>query len=375
MGNTCVHLATQYNSRRCLTYLVSQGAIVNSRNKEGRLPEAIAAAQENEEMINFIHTITGPPSIVTSLSTYKGKKSECIVNWEYPNQPTYAPRIEAVEIQIKQNKLFDSWKTVGTIRGSDRAATESDRVLQLKDITFDKKCGTIEGYSQETLDYIESHKDAFDFRKVNPKQWNLPENEFVLKDIQASTSYVIKIRLANKYKFGEYSASFPVELKHRSSTKQEEKPESNPEDSSELDLSSSSEDTVKKQEKKKKKSRKGKGKSKKRSEKIEKEVSSDVSEKEEEVEKEVKVVESEPTPETSSKTDDSDTILNTILKEGTDYLLQQVTAGVNIAKLRSHDGYSLMHMAVVHNNIKLVEYLLLNNILSVNECTRVSFLL
>ena len=91
-------------------------------------------------MIDFLHTLTGPPFTVTTLSTYKGKKNtECIVTWTYPKQPSYLARIDAVELQLKQNKLFDSWKTVGILRGSERPPAETDHILQLNELHFDKK--------------------------------------------------------------------------------------------------------------------------------------------------------------------------------------------------------------------------------------------
>ena len=51
-------------------------------------------------MIDFLHTLTGPPLTVTTLSTYKGKKNtECIVTWTYPKQPSYLARIDAVDLK------------------------------------------------------------------------------------------------------------------------------------------------------------------------------------------------------------------------------------------------------------------------------------
>lgn len=309
-------------------------------------------------MIDFLHTLTGPPFTVTTLSTYKGKKNtECIVTWTYPKQPSYLARIDAVELQLKQNKLFDSWKTVGILRGSERPPAETDHILQLSELHFDKKCGTIDPVPAEVLKLVEENESKFEKRQISPKQWKLPDNEYTIRDLQPNVSYLIKIRLMNKYKYGEFSTSFPVEMKHRPSTPKPSSPipdiqfeelkmSSDSESDESKSTSSSSEDDSSDNEQLAVKTPvKSPMKSPMKSPVTKEEV------------KEKKMKGNE---------------IELILKEGVNEILRQVEAGIDLTKLRTNSGLTLLHAAVQANQLDLVQYCLQNNLFSVNVPTSVS---
>ena len=61
-----------------------------------------------------------------------------------------------------------------------------------------------------------------------------------------------------------------------------------------------------------------------------------------------------------------------ILKEGVNEILRQVEAGIDLTKLRTNSGLTLLHAAVQANQLDLVQYCLQNNLFSVNVPTSVS---
>ena len=211
MGNTCVHLACRIGNRSILTYLFYHGAMINCRNKEGKFPDAVAIDNDHQDIADFLHQVLSPPPPIKSARFYKTKRSsEVEVEWEYSPLPNYYPSVDAIEIQIKQNKFFDSWKTVATIKGSDRESNSDDQDrMKMSVIQFDRKCSVKVDKSLEA--FFQEHTNQLEHRNLPPKQHVPPQPHTLLTELSAGQPYVMRSRCASKYGWGPYSASFTIE--------------------------------------------------------------------------------------------------------------------------------------------------------------------
>ena len=83
-------------------------------------------------------------------------EGEAEIHWALPAQPNYFPPIDAVEVQIKQNKFFDSWRTVETLKSSTRGPEPEDEAKQrIEAIRFDRKCGNVEPMEKKVEELAE----------------------------------------------------------------------------------------------------------------------------------------------------------------------------------------------------------------------------
>lgn len=214
LGNTCIHLAAEQGFRRCLTYLIYHGAMINCRNKAGLLPDLLATNAGHPEIADFLHGITAPPEPPCKIATFKTKrKGEAEIHWALPAQPNYFPPIDAVEVQIKQNKFFDSWRTVETLKSSTRGPEPEDEAKQrIEAIRFDRKCGNVEPMEKKVEELAQSDPAVFVKRALPEKNWVSPSCECVVELPVAQQQYVVRLRCGNKYGFGAFSNAVNVEL-------------------------------------------------------------------------------------------------------------------------------------------------------------------
>ena len=217
-NNTCVHLACQVGSRSILTFLFYHGAKIVCRNKEGKLPDAVAIHNNHQDIADFFHDVISCSATIQSLEFFKVKHSSDVdVEWSFAPQPNFYPHVTALELQIKQNKFFDSWKTVSMLKASERPATASDAAsMALTAIQFDPKCEDTQP-DEEVEALVALNSGRFVTREP-PAQYVAPACSFRLSDLASGQSYVLRGHCASKYGWGPF-VSAPVEPVRRKKEK------------------------------------------------------------------------------------------------------------------------------------------------------------
>ena len=220
-SNTCVHLACQVGSRSILTFLFYHGAKIVCRNKEGKLPDAVAIDNNHQDIADFFHDVISCSATIQSLEFFKVKHSSDVdVEWSFAPQPNFYPHVTALELQIKQNKFFDSWKTVSMLKASERPTTASDAAsMALTAIQFDPKCEDTQP-DEEVEALVALNSGRFVTREP-PAQYVAPACSFRLSDLASGQSYVLRGHCASKYGWGPF-VSAPVEPVRRKKEKKEE---------------------------------------------------------------------------------------------------------------------------------------------------------
>ena len=221
-NNTCVHLACQVGSRSILTFLFYHGAKIVCRNKDGKLPDAVAIDNNHQDIADFFHEVITCSATIYSIEFFKVKHSSDVdVEWSYAPQPNFYPHVTALELQIKQNKFFDSWKTVSMLKDSERPATPADAAsMALTAIQFDQKCENTQP-DAEVEALVAQNPGRFVTREP-PAQYVAPASAFRLSDLAPGQSYVLRGHCASKYGWGPF-ASAPVEPVRRKKEKKVEK--------------------------------------------------------------------------------------------------------------------------------------------------------
>ena len=351
-------------------YLFYQGAVINCRNKDDQFPDMVATSSGHTSIADFIHAVLSPPAPPTKIATLKGDhSSEFVCQYELACPYNYYPHIDVVEIQTKTGKFFDSWKTVNTLKSSQRPSVEEDaQQMAIQNIQFDKKCGQIPTYDDRTLELLRSHSAELEHRALPEKQWVSPPVSCVIDGYAPSQQLQVRIRCGNKYGFGGYSNGVNVELKSaKKKAKKEEiqfKPLSDSdssEDSSSDSSSDSSEKAKKKHESQKKKHHDTPAK---KDEIPAKKVDETPAKKESE------------TPKTENEapiqnTESDEDVMTSIVNEGVPTLLKKVEEGVDVSGLRSQNGSTLLHLAASQNQEELARYLVSNNINKPNASNEV----
>ena len=220
-NNTCVHLACQVGSRSILTFLFYHGAKIVCRNKEGKLPDAVAIDNNHQDIADFFHDVISCSATIQSLEFFKVKHSSDVdVEWSFAPQPNFYPHVTALELQIKQNKFFDSWKTVSMLKASERPATASDAAsMALTAIQFDPKCEDTQ--PDEEVEALVARNSGRFVTREPPAQYVAPACSFRLSDLASGQSYVLRGHCASKYGWGPF-VSAPVEPVRRKKEKKEE---------------------------------------------------------------------------------------------------------------------------------------------------------
>ena len=219
-NNTCVHLACQVGSRSILTFLFYHGAKIICRNKDGKLPNEVAIDNNHQDIADFFRDVISCSATIYAIEFFKVKHSSDVdVEWSYAPQPNFYPHVTALELQIKQNKFFDSWKTVSMLKASERPATPADAAsMALTAIQFDQKCEDTEP-DEEVEALVARNPERFVTREP-PAQYVAPACAFRLTDLAPGQSYVLRGHCASKYGWGPF-ASAPVEPVRRKKEKKE----------------------------------------------------------------------------------------------------------------------------------------------------------
>ena len=428
MGNTCVHLAAEQGSRRILTYLIYHNAIINCRNKAGLFPETVAVNAGHQDIADFLHGITSPPGIIENVATYKTKnREEAEIHWSLPSQPNYYPLIDVVEVQLKQNKFFDSWKTVETVRSSTRGPLPEDVEKQLiTSIQFDRKCGSAHAMDATVVELASANPEVFKKRALPEKNWVAPPCQCLI-ELPSTQQYVIRLRCGNKYGMGDYTNAVNVELNsfakgQAKKTKVEEikfeqlppsddsdssddsddsdssnsSNSSDSSDSSDSSNNSNSSDSSEKKEKKKpkqskvdssdssdsseeerKRKKKQKGKHEKKGKKDRTKKDKQKGESKAKVKSEPKVKQEErAVSESSDKPtknppEDPDSIIREIMNGGVDVLIQKVEQQIDIRSLKNQNGLNLLMVASSNGKEDLVKWILQSKQLDINAVNAV----
>ena len=152
-----------------------------------------------------------PPQPPASVSVVISPESDSDiwVTWSDPRPANYFSPITAVEIQLKQNRLFDSWKTYETLQLSDNPFKEA-AASHPQQIDFDDG----EMTDVENDDDFEERKavevacmagsSTLEKRKEVFKSGNELALHCVLTGLAAKQGYQVRVRCANKYGWGDY---------------------------------------------------------------------------------------------------------------------------------------------------------------------------
>lgn len=303
--------------------------MINCRNKEGKFPDVVAIENGHQDIADFLHQVISPPSPIKSARFFKTKRSsEVEAEWEYSSQPNYYPSIDAIEVQIKQNKFFDSWKTFVILKSSDRNSDSQDQDrMKMSMIQFDRKCSV--KIDKKVDAFLTEHSKQFDHRVLPSKQHVPPQQSVLLTEIAPGQPYVMRARCASKYGWGPYSASFSIEPVSRGKT---------PNTDMEFKVLSSSSSEE---------------------ESSEESSSSDDGSSEEE----------KPKPKPKSKTHDDSSLMEELLSGGVEKLMQAVSKGIVLRDLRTGNGMTLLHLASGNGQNEAVRLLVEQGGLEVNQCS------
>ena len=131
------------------------------------------------------------------------------VQWSDPRLSNYHPPITAVEIQLKQNRLFDSWKTIETLQLSENPFKEAtsnptNQILfeegEMTDVESDSD---LEERRVVEFACIASDPTLERRREVSNvgRELNL---HCLLPPLVGKQTYQVRVRCANKYGWGDY---------------------------------------------------------------------------------------------------------------------------------------------------------------------------
>lgn len=146
----------------------------------------------------------------------------CMVQWSDPRPKNYYATLTSAEIQVKQQKLFDPWRTVSVVMvGSQplKEAVVSKTVSygenELTDV--DSEDDLMERSEVErSCTLLRSQEEQLERRKEVSKAEKRLQNVFELTGLSPRTSYQVRVRCANKYGWGNYSKAFSFSLRDRS---------------------------------------------------------------------------------------------------------------------------------------------------------------
>ena len=358
-----MHLACKVGNIPILAYLFYHGAMINCRNKEGKFPDVVAADNNQTALADYFHKITAAPQPIEQIR-FSEEDSVFSAEWDLPSQPNFFPRIDAVEIQVKQNKFFDSWKTIATFKSSMKAKEESDEPELKARMDFDK----IEfdpSWSVPALDAVssallEEKKDKFEQRALPAKVYVAPVCSMVLDELVSGQQYVFRARCASKYGWGPYSNGVPIEVEkgkdEEKETSEEEKKEESETSEEEEEKNEEKKEESEKEEEESEKEKEERKEKKEESEEEKEEKKEENEEEEEEEEEERKKGKHRHRRRKHTKRDDGEQ-MNELLNGGCSALSNAVAEGIKLAELRDNTGNSLLHLAALNGQDEEVKVL------------------
>ena len=271
-----------------------------------------------------------------------------MVTWKKLRTFNYYPTITAIEVQLKQNRFLDQWKTVDTIQMSDNAFKE--KVSKNKQVFEKGELTDCESDSDlDERNEIELHCFSMNekLQKLEKRmEFNSQENVLPLyrtvEDLNPSMKYSIRVRFANKYGWGSFSSALSFCIKDLSETfdKNDYLHLVTYRNSLAVDGTSNTVDDV---------------------QELDASVINEISQ----------AIELQSQKAVLSPSE----MLSKLLADGVDYLHTLVENKVDLSTIRNANGMSILHAAAAASNsstaLPLVEEIVSNNLLSVNDCSKV----
>lgn len=134
--------------------------------------------------------------------------------WSNPRTKNYYALITAVEIQLKQQKLFDPWKTVSLLMNGPTPFKEVTTCVQVSfnenELTDVDSESDLNERSEvdRNCNMLDCQEEVLERRKEPARSENVLPQVFEFSDLAAKSSYQVRVRCANKYGWGNYSKPF-----------------------------------------------------------------------------------------------------------------------------------------------------------------------
>ena len=186
-------------------------------NKKGKIPYDVAKESNHEECARILDKVSSPPDepVIEDVLLAGGNRTNAVaIIWKNPRPFNYYPAITAIEVQLKQQRLFDQWKTVGTNQMGDSPRKEKTSKVklpyengELTDFESDSEMDERNEIEMNCL-CMSGRENKLDLRfEVDNQEYVLPRY-YTLRDLVESTKYVVRVRVANKYGWGMYSTGY-----------------------------------------------------------------------------------------------------------------------------------------------------------------------
>lgn len=187
--------------------------MVRVHNKKGQYPKDIAEENDHLGCMKVIEAVSSPPSepVIENILLSGEEEDAAVVIWRNPRLSNYYPNITAIEIQLKQQRLFDQWKTVSTIQMNDTPFKEKEGRMKIAfedgELTDCESESDLEERNEVEMNcsYLSGRQVSLDTRMELSNQEHLLPRYQTIRDLQSSSKYVVRVRLANKYGWGNYS--------------------------------------------------------------------------------------------------------------------------------------------------------------------------
>ena len=214
--NCCIHYACENGNLHIIKALLHRGAFVKVRNKKGKSPIDCAEENGHEDCVKILQSVSSPPAEpkIESVLLSNSEENAVVVTWGKPRIFNYYPAITAIEVQLKQQRLFDQWKSIGTIQMSDSPFKEKPSRMKISfengELTDIESDSDLDERNEVEMCCVcmEERQDKVDKRMELNNQENVLPRFYVIKELNSSTKYSVRVRLANKYGWGNYSNGF-----------------------------------------------------------------------------------------------------------------------------------------------------------------------
>lgn len=133
------------------------------------------------------------------------------MTWDDPRPINYYPQITGVEIQLKQHRLFDPWKTLQVLKLTDTPFKEGPPAssthfedTELTDVDSDSDLEERKALELACA-YMQDHEATLNDREEQIEKADTITDHFILPLLNEKQSYQVRVRFANKYGWGEFS--------------------------------------------------------------------------------------------------------------------------------------------------------------------------
>ena len=221
-----MHFACSVGNVQLIKALLHRGAFARVQNSLGKFPVDIAREKKHDECVKLLEQVTSPPAApsIKSIKLDLHSDSILIMDWSLSSRPNYFPVITAVEVQLKQQKLFEAWRTIDTIGKGETVFKEAvvKSTVSYADgeaTDVEDEDDQLERSQVEVICASFSEQDTHLEHRIEPnrEEARIP-NYYKLKGLNSRQTYCVRIRCANKYGWSDYSQGTvfcPRDSRHR----------------------------------------------------------------------------------------------------------------------------------------------------------------